>query len=407
MTTTKLTTKNIKSFVYQGRARTKNGRTIYTRDARWDTQVPGLGLRIYPSGRKAFVLSYRVRGRKRMMALGDFGAMTLGQGRDAARKQLALVREGRDPLEEKRNAARGRALGDLITAYVEQYAKPRKKTWKADQQRLDRNIPAAWRAREASAVMPWEVAKLHQEVGKNAPYEANRLLEILRRMYNIAPTLIALEGPLENPVKGIEKFPEKQRKRWLKPEELPALAKAIDRESNVYVRAAFWLYLLTGLRKAELLAARWQDVDWARGQLRLPDTKSGDEQFATLSAPALAILQAIPRLDGNPFILPGARKGRPLINIDNPWRRIRKAAKVEDLRLHDLRRTAGSWMAQAGTDLQTLREGLRHANISTTLIYARLGEDAARDAFEQYGRRILEAAGKRGPVEVVGGSADE
>lgn len=225
MTTTKLTTKKIKSFAYAGTLEVKGGREVETRDVRWDEVVPGFGIRVYPSGSKRFVFSYRVNGRKRLMTLGRFGGadLTLDQARTRARKLRVEAQDGTDPLEEKRKAARGKTLGDLIAAYVEQYAKPRKKTWKADQQRLDRNIPTAWKAREASAIMPWEVAKLHQEVGKNAPYEANRLLEIIRRMYNIAPTLIALEGPLENPARGIEKFREKKRKRWVTSEELPAL----------------------------------------------------------------------------------------------------------------------------------------------------------------------------------------
>jgi integrase len=122
----------------------------------------------------------------------------------------------------------------------------------------------------------------------------------------------------------------------------------------------------------------------------------------------LAILQGIPKQEGNPHIFPGAKSGHHLVNITKPWHRIRKAADVDDLRLHDLRRTVGSWMTQAGVDLNLIRDALRHQNISTTLTYARLGQDAAREAFEDHGRRILEAAGRRGPLAVVeGGAKDE
>ncbi len=100
-------------------------------------------------------------------------------------------------------------------------------------------------------------------------------------------------------------------------------------------------------------------------------------------------------------ILPGAKPGRHLVNIDKPWRRIREAAKVPDVRLHDLRRTTGSWLSQAGVDLNLIKDALRHANISTTLIYARLGQDAARDVMEEHGQRIMKAAGKSAPAEVV------
>ena len=220
MTALELAIKNFKSFTYEGAVRIKGGREAYDRNVRWDTEVSGLGLRIYPSGRKTFLLSYRVLGRKRMIALGHFGTMTLDQARDEARKKSALVRDGIDPLEEKRRAGRGSTLGDRMTAYIEEYAKPRKKTWKADEQRLRRYIPAGLKSRATSTIKQWEIAKLHREVGKTKPYEANRLFEVIRRMYNIAPTLIAVDGSVEKPTKGVERFKERKRKRWAKPEEV-------------------------------------------------------------------------------------------------------------------------------------------------------------------------------------------
>ncbi|MEE8544417.1 MAG: integrase arm-type DNA-binding domain-containing protein, partial [Alphaproteobacteria bacterium] len=105
-----------------------------------------------------------------MMVLGKLGAMTLSQARDSARNALALVRDGKDPLEEKRKAAHGETLGDLNETYIEAYARPRKKTWKADQQRLARYIPAAWKSRDVRAIAQWEVAKLHQTIGEDRPY---------------------------------------------------------------------------------------------------------------------------------------------------------------------------------------------------------------------------------------------
>ena len=394
-----LTNAAISKFAYQGDA----SKTAW--DVRWDDDIPGFGVRIYPSGKKAFVLSYRFRGRKRLMVFGRFGAdLTLVQARDRARKYRVDIIDGLDPLEEKRRAGRGKTFGELIEDYKTRHVEAQKlKTGDAIMRRIKRNVPASWKSRHADAITAAEVEALHQRIGKEHPYEANRLLEILRSMYRQAPRWGYMATDKLNPTDGIKKFREKKRKRWVTPEELPPLAKAIDGEPNIYVRAALWLYLLTGLRKGELLNAKWTDVDWTRGQLRLVDTKADEEQFATLSAPALAILQSIPKMEGNPHILPGAKPERPLVNIDKAWGRIRRAAGVDDVRLHDLRRTVGSWMTQAGADLNLVKNALRHANISTTLIYARLGEDAAREAMEDHGRRILEAAGRRGPKEVING----
>jgi integrase len=165
------------------------------------------------------------------------------------------------------------------------------------------------------------------------------------------------------------------------------------------VRACLWLYLLTGLRKNELLQARWSDIIWDRAQLRLPDTKSGEEQWIALSAPVIAILQAIPQLSDNPYILPGARPGQHLVNITKPWYRIRAAARLHDVQLHDLRRSVGSWLSESGIDLNTIKDALRHSNISTTLIYARLSADPARAAMEAHGQRVMEVVGRQDLVK--------
>ena len=206
----------------------------------------------------------------------------------------------------------------------------------------------------------------------------------------------------KNPAEGINKFDEKKRDVFVAEEELPALALAIDAEPNIYVRAVLWLYLLSGARKSELLKARWDQINWSRRQLKLPITKSGEAQTVALSQPAIAILQATPETEDNPHIFPSRLKGRHLVNIDKAWGRIRKAAGLEDVRIHDLRRTLGSWLSQDSVDLNQIKEALRHASISTTLTYARLGADPARAAMESHGEKVMQIAGKARPVS--GGS---
>jgi integrase len=373
----------------------------------WDNDPHGLGLRIYPPNakgetKKAFVLSYRFKGRKRLMVLGRYGAdITLDQARNEARDNLKLAREGTDPLVVKQRQAQGSSLRDLVSKYIEEHAKPHKRTWRDDERRLDRLIPAAWLSRDVTDVSREDITSLHQKIGAKTPYEANRLLEVLRLMFKFGRLWGFLPEGSDNPAADVKKFKETKRKVWLKPEELPEVAKAIDAETNIYGRAAIWLYLLTGLRKSELTNAKWDDVDWRRASLRLPDTKSGEEQMATLNAAAIAILQALPKVNGNPHILPGTKAGQPMTNIDRIWRKVREAAELEHVQLHDLRRTAGSWLSQNNVELNKIKDALRHANIATTLTYARLGQDAARDAMEQHGKLILAAAGKDKPGEVV------
>ena len=390
----KLTKTAIKRFQYQGDGK--------SRDVRWDEEPHGFGVRVYPSGQKAFIVSYRTRGRKRLMTLGAHGTLTLDQARKRARKVLSQVDDGRDPLAEKQRKSEGETFEDLTKKYIRDHAKPHNRTWKADENRLERHVPHGWLGRKVDDIERWEVARLHNKIGALYPYEANRLLSLLGKMFRLAKIWGFIKPTADNPAEGVKRFKEHKRKRWLTHEELPELAKAIDKEPNIYIRAALWLYMLTGARKSEILEAKWDDVNWARGQLRLPETKAGEEQALPLSKPAVAILQALPRQEKNPYILPGAKKKHHLVNIDKPWREIRKAAGVEDVRLHDLRRTVGSWLGQDGVDLNLIKDALRHSNISTTLIYVMLGEDAAKPVMEEHGRRILEAAGKHKPAEVVG-----
>ena len=204
-----------------------------------------------------------------------------------------------------------------------------------------------------------------------------------------------------NPARDIDRYKEEKRDRWVNPDELPRLAQAIDAEPNIYVRMALWLYLLTGVRKSELLGARWEDIDWQRQELRLGETKAGRVHYIPLSAPAIAILRDLPRIEGNPYILPGHAHGRPLANINESWARIRKATGVEDVRLHDLRRTVGSWLAQSGNSLHLIGRVLNHSNQATTAIYARFGQDHVRQALKEHAARIMGVAGKLPAADVV------
>ncbi len=387
----RLTKRIIDSFTY-------NGETDV--DVRWDETIPGFGLRIYPSGKKAFILRYRSGGRKRLITLGRFGAdLTLEQAKDKAVAHRVAVKEGLDPLMERKRNGQGKTFKELANRFIEEHAKLHNKTWKTDESRINRHVPNSWNSRLLASINREDIGSLHAKMGAMTPYEANRMLDLLRVMFEKARLWYFLNEGSENPATGIKKFKEQKRKRFVTHEELPKLAKAIDGEPNLYVRAALWLYLLTGLRKNELLKVKRRDIDWKRSILTLPDTKSGEEQTVSLSAPAMGILKATPKAEQNPYLLPGRIKGKHIVNIDKAWRRVRANAKMEDLHLHDLRRSVGSWLTQTGQDLNVIKAALRHSNLSTTLTYARLGEDPARDAMEAHGEQIMEVAGKSQHME--------
>jgi len=418
------------------------GKTGNKQDIRWDDAIPGFGVRVYPSGKKSFVLSYRHSGRKRIMALGQYGSITLAQARDMARHELAKMRlKHTDPLEERIKARHGEKIVDLCKVYLSDYAKLHKKSWRDDERRINNRILPRWRNRQVSTITKRDVMTLHQSIGSTHPYEANRMVELLSKMFSLAKDWGFIDQQFANPASGIKAFHEVKRDRWVTPEELPKLAQAIDEEENTYARYALWLYLLTGVRKSELLRARWEDINWHRKELQIPETKAGRKHYIPLSEPAIAILKDIPELKDNPYIFPGLKRNSHMVNIDKPWRRVRARATVklwaehpltsklvanmtvklerepsyeevrqkadftlppgiEDVRLHDLRRTVGSWIAQRGNSLHLIGKILNHSDTATTAVYARFGQDQVRAALEDHGARLLKIA-QNNKAEVI------
>lgn len=379
---------------------------IPRRHIEWD-DIPGFGIRIYPKikkgkkSRKAFVLNYRFCGRERLMTLGTYGVITLIQARDDAREYLVGLKKGIDPLAERKKLTQGEDVKALCDAYLERYAKLKKKSWQEDKRRINNRIVPAWGNHKAKNINHDDVVSLHNRIGKKHPYEANRVIELISKMFDLARRWDYVPKGFVNPARDIDMFTEKARDRWVTPEELPKLAEAIDAEENTYARYALWLYLLTGARKTEVLTAKWADIDWDRKELRLPKTKSGRIHYTPLSEPAIELLKGIPQIKGNPYVLPGRKPGAHLVNIHKPWTRVRKAAGVEDVRLHDLRRTVGSWLAQSGNSLHLIGRVLNHSSQATTAVYARFGQDQVRDALEQHGKKIMGVAKKKPTADIV------
>ncbi len=380
----RLTKRAIDAFAYTGDG--------ISRDVRWDTSLSGFGVRIYPSEKKAFVLSYREAGRKRLLTLGAYGPVTLEQARQQAQLHIGeLHLKGINPLDERKERARAKTIGNLCEEYITRYL-PGKKSTRDDERYLEQHILPRWKGIRIESLKRSDVADLNHSFGLQAPYAANRLLALLRRMFNLAKLWGFVGDGFSNPATGIPLHRERQRDRWVTPDELPRLAEAISTQSRPFVRAAFWLYLLTGVRKSELLGAKWADVDLDRRELRLPETKAGRPHIVPLSEPALEVLRSLPREHGNPHILPGRKEGAPLVNIAKAWDQVRRNAGIQDVRLHDLRRTVGSWLAQSGNDIHLIGKILNHSNLSTSMIYARFGTSVERQALEKHGDRIIAAA---------------
>ncbi len=374
-----LTKRQIDSFRYAGSGK----------DIRWDDQPSGFGVRIYPSGKKSFVIQYRKPGQRnsRFTTVGQYGTLTLDQARKKARSFLVAVQDGADPLDGR--PPTDTTIKQFAKTYVQDYAKGAKKTWRGDERRLERHVVPALGSHSLIDVRRQDVAWLHQKVSLRAPTEANRVLALVSHLFSKAEEWGYVPAGHPNPARGVHRNREKARDRWLKEPEVKRLMKAVSEEADPYVQAATLLYLLTGLRKTELLATRWVDVDLERRELRLPDTKSGRPHVIHLSPEAAHVFRSLPRQQDCPWVFPG-RFDRHRKDIKGQWERVRQKAGLEDVRLHDLRRTVGSWMAQQGTPIQVIGKILNHSHPAVTAVYARLADKQSKQAMDVLGERMGE-----------------
>lgn len=359
----------------------------------WDQAVSGLGLRIQPSNKKAWTIVYRQQGKQRYFKIGNYPQVTLDNARKSAKWHFGEVAQGRDPAEARKRERQELTMSDLCKRYLSEHAKPRKKSWKEDERKIERRIKPTLGKRKAIEIKRSDLMKLHRKVGQESPYEANRLLAVLSVIFAYGRRANYLPEDHVNPTRDIEKYKERARTRWLEDEdEFKILWQAIEADSNVYYRAFFKLLILTGMRKGELQNLKWEQIDLKTGVIRLTDTKSGYSETKQLSPPAIEILKEIPGQSDNPFVFPSETKpGQALINLDKPWRRIKKRAKVEDLRIHDLRRTFVSLMANNNVSLEIASKAVGHRSTRVTeAVYARFRDDPIRQAVNQIGEKIID-----------------
>ena len=381
----------------------------------WDTEVKGFGLRIRPSGVKTYVACYRAgEGRQapvRRCTIGQHGApWTPEQARREAKRILGEVAAGRDPAKDRRDKRRAANEAATVRAIAEQWltehvdAKRKPRTAGNYRWLLDHIILPAIGTKKIAELARADVAKVHY-AHRATPYAANGGIKVLRTLCNWAEEHgFRPEG--SNPARRIEKYKEHPRERFLSPRELQRLGRALDRAERCgavtpWAAGAVRLLIFTGARRNEILEARWEWVNMERGTLSLPDSKTGGKTIH-LNAPALNVLAGLPRLDGNPFIICGGKPGARLGDLEAPWRRVRKAALLDDVRIHDMRHSFASVAVAGGLTLPLIGGLLGHRQPQTTARYAHLAADPLKAAAELVGSRIIAAmAGGAKPTVVM------
>ena len=335
-------------------------------------------LSITAKGARSFYLYKRIEGRPERVYLGRFPDMSIENARKSCAETKGKIAAGRNPQRERNKLRNETTLGDLVDKYLTDYAKPRKRTWRQDQSELNRFV-SHWYKRRLSSIDRSEIADLHAKLGRDSGhYQANRLLARLRALFNKA---IEWGWDGTNPAKNIRPFPERARDRFLLPEEIPRFFEALAMEPSETSRDFVMLALLTGQRRSNVLAMRWDELDLARSLWRIRDTKNGEPLTVPLSAQAVEILcRRQQAAAGSPWVLPGTGSTGHLVEPKKAWRRILERAGIEDLRIHDLRRTLGSWQAATGANGYIIGKSLGHKSQQATAIYARLHIDPVRDS---------------------------
>ena len=353
----------------------------------WDSELSGFGVRVYPSGSKYYVVQTRAGGKAaKRVTVGRHGIVTAEEARRRAALIIARIKAGEEPAPEPLEVtlADSPTVGDLARVYLDEHVAVRCKPKTAATYRLivDKHLLPPLGKTPALAIDHARVTELHHSL-RATPVMANQVVGTLSRIWNSAENR-SLVPEASNPCRLVVKNRERRRERFLSEEEFRRLGRLLAEAEtckgvSVHAVAAIRLLLLTGCRRNEILTMRWRDVDLEARELNLVDSKTG-ARTVPLSPEAVDVLLNIPRVDGNPYVIPGKIRGRHLRNLNDPWNLIRKRAGIEDMRLHDCRHSFASRALALGEGLPMIGRLLGHARVETTARYAHLARDSVRES---------------------------
>lgn len=392
--------------------RTVDAATAKHRDTfLWDSEIKGLGLKVTPKWKKVFVFQYRLpSGPTRRLTIGPVGHLTTGQARGQAKSYAGLLAAGKDPADAKRAAKRDMTVAQLCKDYLENGVSAKKPSTVAiDRSCIERHIKPLVGTKPISRLRRIDIEQMRDAIAtgktagdfktkprgraivKGGPTAADRAVASLRAILQFA---VDNQTLTENPARRIRCLQKTKLERFLSAAEIGRLGEVLrefeENGGNSDAVAAIRALILTGCRKTEILSLKWNYIDFERVCLRLPDSKTG-AKTVTLGAAALEHLAGLPRHENSPYVFPAARGNGHFVGLQKVWRKVREAAGLHDVRIHDLRHSFASIGAARGESLLVIGKLLNHRTQAVTQRYAHLSENPVRAAANEISGEIATA----------------
>lgn len=351
------------------------GRVVYH-----DEQQRNLILRVSSNGSKVFYVRRKVKSISERVQIGRFPELSVEQARKMAASILNDIAIGNNPKEVARKQKGEPTLGELHQLYMEGHARQQCVRLHDMQKDFERYV-GDWSDKKYTQIRRIEVqARVNHVRDKNGPGAANHLIILMRAVFNWHLRNETITG--DNPWAGIKQYKIQSRERFLRPEELVRFFDALALVNDQTIHDYVLISLYTGARRANVLAMRWDQIDFDLAIWRIPLTKNKESHFVPLTDAAIAVLSERKGETTSQWVFPGKNPENHLVEPKRAWYSLLKKADIEDLRIHDLRRTLASYMAINNHNLPIIAKTLGHKSIAATQIYAKLVSDPVRQAME-------------------------
>ncbi len=353
----------------------------------------GLCVIVTYGGAKTYYAYMKFNGSPKRIKIGRAGQIKLIKAREIAHTLKEQATLGQDPSAKRKEDLKDITLRQFYeTVYKPEYSDiyKRESSVGNDNSIFEHRL-ADFHNRKMLSIKPEEIEKLHQKTKKElSPYTANRMLSLIKHMYSIAIKQGHIQSR-ENPAEFVRKFPEQSRDRFLQSDEIKRFFEALENEDNQVFKNYVLLSLFTGQRRNSVLSMRWDNVDLKNGLIYIPDTKNGEPMQIPMTTQTKELLESMKADSESEWVIPSNKSASGhLEDPKRPWQDLLKRANIKNLRLHDLRRTQGSYQAITGASTNIIGKSLGHKSQSATMVYARLSADPVREAMQKSTDKMME-----------------